>query len=256
MTHLISAVVAVGTSATVASAGGLERSTFNSALLFEDGDYAELSFGAVSPSVSGVLSPPGVPSGSMLDSYVSFGLGYKRQINDRWSYALILDQPIGANTAYPVGTPYPFSGATAEVTSLAVTGLVKYTTPQNLSFYGGIKAEQLAGDVAIPFFGYTLSTNNDLEFGYVVGAAWEKPDIAARVALTYSSEITHAFDSVENGFPTPGFDTTVPASLQLDLQTAIAADTLLFGSVRWVDWSAFDITPPGFGGVLAGYDSD
>ena len=228
------AATLLSASATMAAAGGLERSTFNSALLFEEGDYIELSFGAASSSVSGTLGP--FASGDMAKSYVSLGFGYKQQLNDAWSLALIIDQPVGADVAYPATAAYPFAGSTADVDSLAVTGLVKYTTPENLSFYGGLKVERLTGTVTIPFFGYSLTTDTDTSLGYVLGAAWEKPEIAARVALTYTSEITHTLASTENGLSTGTFDTTVPASLQLDFQTGVAADTLVFGSVRWVEW--------------------
>ena len=34
---------------------------------------------------------------------------------------------------------------------------------------------------------YTLTSNTDQAFGYLVGVAYEKPDIALRVALTYNS---------------------------------------------------------------------
>ncbi len=98
------------------------------------------------------------------------------------------------------------------------------------------------------------------------------PEIAARVALTYHTATDHTLDSIENSDPVflspfpsnwddlPGqFDVTIPQALNLEFQTGIAADTLLFGSVRWVDWSEFDITPPGFGaaaGALVDYDED
>lgn len=255
---------ALCTSATALYAGAVERSTFNSGLLFEKGDYVELSFGLVSPDVSGVGTGPftGTSSGNMADNYFSLALGYKQQMDDNWALALIIDQPVGADVAYPGGSPYPFQSSTADLNSKALTALVKYSMPNNVSIYGGIKAEQLSGTVSIPFFsGYTLATDKSEEFGYVLGAAWEKPEIAARVALTYTSEITHTLNSVENGTPTGSFDSNVPQSLQLDFQTGVAADTLVFGSVRWVDWSEFQILPPGFslasGGLpLAAYDSD
>lgn len=79
--------------------------------------------------------------------------------------------------------------------------------------------------------------------------AWEKPEIAARVALTYNSEITHDFDAAEVVDETPengSFATTVPESVNLEFQTGIAKDTLLFGSVRWVHWKDFDISPTGY----------
>lgn len=265
MTRIILTAAVLSTSATALFAGALERSTFNSGLLFEDGDYVELSFGIASPDVSGTVGGGTVSSGDMAQTYLAPGFGYKQQFNDTWSMALIIDQPIGADVSYPAATPtnpYPFGLSTADVDSQAITALGKYTGSNNVSFYGGIKAQRVSGKVFIPLFGnYSLATNKDMEYGYVVGAAWEKPEIAARVSLTYTSEITHTFDSIENGTQTPGFDSTVPQSVQLDFQTGVAADTLVFGSVRWVDWSEFEILPPAFslgsGGLpLAAYDSD
>jgi long-chain fatty acid transport protein len=239
-----------------AYAGGIERSTFSSNILFEDGRYFELSFGAVSPTVDGTFM--GLSSGDMAPSFFSFGAGYKADINDSWSYAIILDQPVGADVDYSgADAGYPFLGSTAEVDSLALTGIIKYTTPQNFSVYGGVRAQSVKGNVTIPLFGpYTLTTNNDLEFGYLVGAAWEKPEIAARVALTYISEIEHTFDTVEFGAPSAPFSTIIPESITLDFQSGVAADTLVFGSVRWVDWSEFDVTPVALGTFLVDYPQD
>ncbi|MFM2354878.1 MAG: hypothetical protein RLZZ528_614, partial [Pseudomonadota bacterium] len=147
--------------------------------------------------------------------------------------------------------------------STAVTGLLRYKMPSNFSVYGGLRAESVTGEVSIPVFGgYTMSTARDTQVGYVVGASWEKPEIAARVALTYNSAITHTLDSTEFGAIPGQFDTTVPQSVNLEFQTGIAKDTLLFGSVRWVDWSEFDITPTTFttavvpGESLVDYDED
>jgi long-subunit fatty acid transport protein len=51
-----------------------------------------------------------------------------------------------------------------------------------------------------------------------------------------------------------------PQSVNLDFQTGIAANTLLMASVRWVDWSEFDITPIGYQTAtttsLVAYDDD
>jgi long-chain fatty acid transport protein len=38
----------------------------------------------------------------------------------------------------------------------------------------------------------------------------------------------------------------VPQSVNIEFQTGIAKDTLLFGSIRWVDWSEFVIDPPNY----------
>ncbi len=227
-----------------ADAGGVERSAQSVAILFEQGRYAELSFGRFAPDVSGV-SPlaPGSSSGDMAGDYNSWSLGYKMDIGDRVDFAMILDEPIGANVNYAAGTGYPAGGSVAELTSSALTALLRYQFENNVSVYGGLRYQTVHGDVALTG-GYTLQTNHDSEVGYVVGVAWEKPEIAARVALTYNSAITHSLESVELGTSTAGFDTEVPQSVNLEFQTGIAKDTLLFGSIRWVDWTSFIINPP------------
>ena len=99
---------------------------------------------------------------------------------------------------------------------------------------------------------------------YLVWVAYEKPEIALRVALTYNSKISHDFDTVERSALTGGVDlagtTTVesPQSVNLEFQSGVAKDTLVFGSIRWVDWSNYVIdptyyTPPS---PLVSYDSD
>ena len=46
-------------------------------------------------------------------------------------------------------------------------------------------------------------------------------------------------------------DVETPQSLQLDFQTGVAPKTLVFGFIRWVDWTQFDVTPPLFGQITA-----
>lgn len=229
-----------------AFAGGVERSTQSVAILFEQGQYAEISYGQFSPDISGTFS--GQQSGDMSDTYSTYSLGFKMDIGDRMAIALILDQPIGADVSYPSGTLYPLTGATAELTSNAVTALLRYKFANNVSVYGGLRYQTVQGEVSLPTVAiYTLETNQDSEFGYVVGVAWEKPEIAARIALTYNSAITHTLDATETSAGPSGegsFETEVPQSLNLEFQTGIAKDTLLFGSVRWQEWSAFVIDPP------------
>ncbi|MBN2906462.1 MAG: hypothetical protein JXJ18_07130 [Rhodobacteraceae bacterium] len=239
-----------------AHAGGVERSTQSVGVLFEQGTYAELSFTTFDPKVSGTAL--GQLSGDMSPSYSSYSLSYKQALSDSLDLALILDQPIGADIAYPSGTTYIGTGATATLESTAVTALIRYKFPSNISLIGGLRVQRTNGDVFLPYAGdYTLSTSHETDFGYVLGIAWEKPEIAARVALTYNSAITHAFDAVESsaasGFANldTTFKTEIPQSVNLEFQTGVAADTLLFGSIRWVDWTAFEIAPEHYTTTLA-----
>lgn len=259
MKRLLASGAVLAAAASGVHAGGVERSTQSVAILFEQGRYAELSFGHFSPDISGV--GPGGNSGDMASSYNTWSLGYKMDVGDRMAFALILDQPIGADVAYPATTTYALRGATAELSSSAVTALLRYKFDNNISVYGGLRYQTVHGEVSLPTVaGYSLNTNHDSELGYVVGLSWEKPEIAARVALTYNSAITHTLDATETG-PLAGvgsFETEVPKSVNLEFQTGIAKDTLLFGSIRWQEWSAFVIDPPGYfpANPLVRYASD
>ncbi|MBS0563449.1 MAG: hypothetical protein JSR87_02885 [Proteobacteria bacterium] len=249
-------------SAGAAHAAGIERSEQSVGILFEKGNYAEFSVGGFNPDVQGKFAGV-LGSGDMAPGYGTYSLGVKQALTENLDFALILDQPVGAKVHYPAsGAPYPFAGATANVHSTELTALLRYKLPSNLSLIGGVRVQQASGEVGIPTIGgYSMTTDKSRKLGYVVGVAWEKPEIAARVALTYNSEINHELTARESFSPVPtSFKTTIPQSVNLEFQTGVAADTLLFGSVRWVEWSKFEIAPPAFfaatGSSLAGLDSN
>ena len=263
MRRILSTASLIALGAGAATAGGLERSPQSVSVLFEDGNYVEFSLGAAAPDVSGTVAGGALSSGDMAPGYGTVALAYKQALREDLDLAIILDQPIGANVAYSASNaPYPFSGATADVDSMAITALLRYRLPSNISIIGGLRAQSVKGTVAIPTIGnYSMTADTDRRLGYVVGMAWEKPEIAARVALTYNSAITHTLTAHESFSPVPtSFDTEIPQSVNLEFQTGVAANTLVFGSVRWVDWSKFDITPPAFfaatGSSLASLESD
>ncbi len=252
-------------------AGGVERTSQSVGILFEVGRYAEFSIGSVSPSISGVgINSTGggpVSSGNMVSDYTSVSLGYKQNIGNNIDIALILDQPNGADVSYPTGTDYFYGGSTATLNSTALTGLMRYKFPTNVSLIGGVRLHSLGGDVSLPgraigvpaLPAYTLKVGNDKELAYVAGIAYEKPEIALRASLTYNSELKHDFKDVqENIAPgAGGFSTTIPKSVNLEFQSGVAKDTLLFGSIRWVDWTAFNIKPPGLAGAsLVDFSND
>ena len=262
--------------ATAASAGGIERSNQSVAVLFEKGRYVEFSYGNVSPDTSGVggLVTPGAQSGDMTPTYNQFGFAYKADINDRLSYALIYDQPYGADVDYPTGTGYFAQGSTAAFESDALTATLRYKLPNRVSVYGGLRYQVISAQAFVPFVTGTAGplagtpyqgiANSDGGVGYLFGAAYEMPDIALRVSLTYQSSIKHELDTMENsvlGLGVPSStDIETPQSLTLEFRTGIAKNTLLFGSVRWVDWSSFEIAPQQYvalvGSPLVFYDDD
>lgn len=257
MKRITTAAAMLAATTSLATAGGIDRSGQNIGVIFEQGNYAEFSYGSVSPTVTGTgsaFSPtPGGASGNMSPDYSVVGLAYKHQFTDKLSFSLIFDQPFGADVAYPAA-PYFATGSTATLKSNALTGLLRYKFDDNWSVHGGLRYQSLQAVASIPFIGgYTANAAKDYGVGLVAGAAYERPDIALRVALTYSSEISHSLATSEFGgavVSTTSVET--PQSVNLDFQTGIMADTLLFGSVRWVDWSDFDISPVGYAGATGG----
>ena len=250
---------------TAATAGGLDRSGQGIGALFEDGGYAELSFGNITPSVSGTFTVPAGPaagleigSGNVANSYQQLGFAFKQDINEQLSFALIFDQPFGANVEYGETDPgHPLAGASAELTSKSVTALARYKLNENVSVYGG--ARYVETEATIRNIGglYSADVQKASDVGYVVGAAYERKDIAMRVALTYSSETEFSNNtSVGPGGPEGPTEYTLPQSVTLDFQSGVAADTLVFGSIRWTEWTATSITPFGYPAPLVSYDND
>ena len=254
-------------------AGGLERSVTNVAPLFEEGRYFEISGALAFPELSGdngtVPAAFGGPipltgnTGDLFDNVAYFGATYKADISEKLSYALILNQPYGADTTYPLasaGLPDVtaiYNGSNADVTSIALTTLLAYDVTPQIKVYGGPIIQKISPQASIAFLSnYNVEGGSDYGVGYTFGAAYSIPEIAFRAALTYRSEIEHDLDTVESSVAL-GINTTqtvfeTPDSLTFDIQSGIAEDTLLFGQINWVDWSEFSIAPPNYIALTGG----
>ena len=82
---------------------------------------------------------------------------------------------------------------------------------------------------------------DDTKAGYVLGLAYEIPEIALRFSAAYSPEIEHKAEITErlfgHGHSTSDVEYVTPQSLNLDFQTGIADGTLLLASYRWTEFS-------------------
>lgn len=285
MRNLTTTALVACFASTSAFAAGLDRSGQSVSALFAEGRHLEFSIGSVSPSVSGsdgTIAVPGVgvfpaaeaDSGNVGDSYMQFSAAYKADVNDQISYALIFDQPYGANVTYGSGSIL-YSGLEAEATSQSLTALMRYKVDGGFSVHGGVRATQIGAEVTLagqaygsPYpvggNGYEFKASEEWEYGYVAGIAYERPEIALRVALTYSSAIDFKLDTEETGPALPAAlspltsetDVTAPASVNLDFQSGIAEDTLVFGSIRYVEWDGFEIQPANLPSPLVSYEND
>ncbi len=259
-TTLLAATLAVG--ATGAYAGGMDRSGQSISPLFEDGTYVELSFGSVSPDVSGAFNPPlagELPSGDVTPSYTQLSGAYKRDLSDQISMALIIDQPYGADIDYGADASYPIAGSYASVTTSSITALLRYKFNENFSVYGGARVLHSEGEVELYRSGakfYEMNTSSETDWGYVVGAAYEIPDIALRASLTYNSDIDIDFTADEVsalGANSSDLPVTMPKSVNFNFQTGIAADTLLMFSARWAEWTETVIAPDDYASILTSF---
>ena len=257
MTKFLTALGALALTTTVASAGGFERSTNPIGFMYEKGSYAELSFGYVMPSVSGAAAGGLAPTGDVGDSYRQVSLAFKMDLNDKLALGLQLDPSFGADITYPLASPgpgpYPIRGTNATLNGDTLALIAKYKVTDNISVHGGLRSVGIGGSVGVfnggvQFYQANYATDRDL--GFLIGAAYEKPEIALRVALTYQSETSHDLaTSVFGGAP---INETIklPKSVTLDFQSGVAANTLVFGSIRWMDWTANRLNSAGYPGPL------
>lgn len=238
----------------MASAGGLDRTGQFLGDLFAEGDVAKLSFGTVSPSVSGTGLFTGAEFSEVGNNFNQTSASVKMDITDALSFLVIYDEPFGVDVEYdgnPAATE--LAGTVAFVDSSAVTAVGRYKFGNGFSAHAGLRAQTIEGNITLSGLaygtasGYNIETDSDTEFGYLVGVAYERPDIALRVALTYNSAIDYELDAVDE-FPAASFlagehilETSTPESWNLEFQTGVAEDTLVFGSIRWAAWGDFDV---------------
>ena len=277
MKLILSGLAALTLSTTVASAGGIDRSALPTSILFEPGSTARLTFSSVTPNVSGAYAPAlGASTKNMAQSYVSLGFAVKMDLSDRMSVALMANQPYGADAKYTGGF---YTGLEAHWTSTQLAAVLKFDVTDRVSVFGGLRYVQSSANINIPVQmlsppvtpivvgPYTADAAKDGQTGYLIGAAYEIPDIALRGSLTYQSAITHTFATAESfgglgGGATVNGTTEIilPQSITLDFQSGIAANTLLFGSVKWSEWSKWHVRPTSYDTVIndevTGFDND
>lgn len=266
MKYAFSGAAVLLISAAPVMAGGIDRSGQFLGPLFEPGNYAEFSWSLAKPTISSDIADIGrlgvgtTNTDDIAGTYNSIGLAYKKQFNENFSGAVMFGQPFGSDINYPDaadGGSLYLQGTGATIDSEEVVGVVRYRFPDSgFGVHAGIRALSTSANASLGggiwaaqrLDGYQLDIDRETDLGWLYGVSWEKPEIAARVALTYNSSITHDFDTTQSILgtqivPQDITEVKIPKSVNLEFQTGVSPTMLVLGSVRWVDWSEFKVRP-------------
>jgi long-subunit fatty acid transport protein len=213
-------------------------------MMFEKGNYAEVSSARVRPNVKGSLV---APTGSMYPDYSANTLALKMEVNDKLSIgfadylsaAILVDYRNAGASGFP-GAVYSPAFVDLEIRSRLLA--VKYQANDNVSILGGLKLSKTSNATANVLKNPKgkLSIPSATGSALALGLAYEKPEIALRVSALYQSatKFDLPMTSDQAGFGTlANGKAGLPKSMTLRFQSGIAKDTLVFGSAHRGDWA-------------------
>lgn len=219
----------------------------------------------------------------MGEDYYFVNAAIKVQATDKISLGLIYDQPYGADAIYDANTMsfgQNGEGTSVEVKTQNLTALIGYQPTENWNFYAGPVWQTVEADIKLrgnaygaaplTLSGYNIKVDQKEAYGWLAGFAYQIPEIALKAAVTYRSEVKHkaksheitGLSAVASMLPDTGHEysaykpllaslgsredtveAVTPQSVNLDLQTGIASNTIAFANIRWVHWDQFAVTP-------------
>lgn len=237
-------------------AAGLDRSGQSIQAFLQPGNYAEAGMTVIDPDVKGkAINQKNVED--MADDYYFPSAAIKVQATDKISLGLLYDQPYGADATYGLENPV-FSqngqGTEVEVKTNNLTGLIGYQPTENWNIYAGPVWQTVEADISLRGLayrnsGYDIKVDTEEAWGWLAGFAYQIPEIALKAAVTYRSEIKHEATTHESfglgalQLPESNVEAITPQSVNLDLQTGVAKNTIAFANIRWVHWDQFSVTP-------------
>ena len=284
---LTTAIILATVPMTGAFAAALDRSGQSIAAFLQPDNYFEAGLSVLDPNVSGKTNAAlgNQNTGDMAGDYYFPHAALKLQLNDKFSFGLIYDQPFGADAEYnqTAAFTHPTQGNTSvEVDSQNLAMIFGFQPTENWNVYAGPVYQTIKGNVslrgaaysvlggyhptagALPagnLPGYDANISEDGAAGWLAGFAYQIPEIALKASVTYRSEVDHdvyidetipSLATLSTGailLPYVENNTTIttPQSVNVDFQTGIMANTVAFANVRWVNWKDFAIRPNKFG---------
>ncbi len=266
------ALLACTLSTSAVFAGGLDRSGQSIQAFLQPGNYAEAGISILDPDVKGTSTVKndfgdytGDKISDMADDYYFINTAIKVQATDKISLGLIYDQPYGADAIYSVNGPVStFSqageGTSVEVETQNLTALIGFQPNENWNFYAGPVWQTVEADIKLrgaaykSLSGYNIKVEQEEAYGWLAGFAYQIPEIALKAAVTYRSEIEHNAQAHETSkIAVPRLidlreidgivNATTPQSVNIDLQSGVSENTLVFANLRWVHWDQFTVSP-------------
>lgn len=277
LTALRSAILLSLIPTTSVFAAGLDRSGQSISAFLQPGNYAEAGLSVLDPDVQG-KDNAGNKVSDMGEDYYFPAAAIKIQATDQISLGLLYDQPFGADSQYaPESNAFAtvntnkgtLEGTSVEVKTNSITALIGYQPNANWNVYAGPVYQTVKAKVSLRgtaykgpqvLGGYDIDIKEGEAYGWLAGFAYSIPEIALKAAVTYRSEIKHELDTTETfRFGTDGAlyipgltgsiptyhkaEITTPQSVNIDLQSGVAKNTLAFANIRWVHWDQFAVKP-------------
>ena len=215
---------------------------------------------------------------NIISPHIDGMLGVRWQLNDEFNCALQLEQPFRFHTRYPddrlsyqsdvsdsstqVPAPVESEYKSQSVTlacrmGIAFSHSADSFSMSRLSLIAGPKYQRIEGHFSSDltqsdlgeFDNYRANLKGSEEWAYILGLAYEIPELAFRLSVFFHNEVEHQL-SGQTFAPLPDFsgtlsqplrgETLTPKALHLNLQSGIAEDWLAFLNLRWGDWSSVD----------------
>ncbi|MDF2389022.1 outer membrane protein transport protein [Nostoc ellipsosporum NOK] len=233
-----------------AHAGGFSRGTADTDILFEDGNFnmrTSVTYVAPTRKYSKNLLNPNLIGENYADSYVVPSAAVKFKLSDSLSCAGTYTESYGGGATWssPSGTLAKLK-ENFTIYEGAVTCGVKFDLSKGRFWIlGGVYHEDVDYNL-LAVAGLLNVKLSDSNVGWRAGVAYDIPEIALRAQLMYRSGVSIDASGTADASPplTPisltrpaTGDTKFPQSLEFKAQTGVAPGWLVYGSVKWTDWS-------------------
>lgn len=258
---LVGACMAAGS----VQAGGFTRGDADTEILYEDGSVAARGgvIYVIPKRSYETINGATATDDDFSKNYAIPSFSAKARISENLSCAFTYTQPFGAKSQY--GSQAQAADAAADIAGGAPAGNAVINSKFYTNEYGGTCAVNFGvgpgqlyflGGGFVESFKYeetktlgTLELEDSAAGGYRIGAAYEITEYALRAELMYRSQVDHdasgTFRRNPTGLLAPFLPAEVsatgsgslPQSLELNLQSGVAPGWLVFGSVKWTDWS-------------------